>query len=819
MPVKDPSSRLATRLIFQDTRWCLADESAKRCGKDLIMICRAPQLILLALLITVSGVSSVSADVALRKGLGDLTGPWQLFVDDYLVARKTNVVRTYHRFKKHPGNPVLSPNKPWEGGRSYLYGTVLPNEEGRGYRMWYQGYNEKGNFGGRRGYVNAYATSKDGIHWEKPNLGIFRWRDSTANNIFLARKHSPGDDHNPQIIHTPWEKDPRKKYKMITFVYAANRKTRLDEGYWGSFSADGIHWTDMARNPVLPDGGDVGNFNWDAHRRTYMATVKIWATVPRGEGFRRCIGTTATKDFGAWPHPELVLVPDEIDDAMHPGRMGVQFYGLSSFAYESGYIGFLWIFRTGSGGQIYIQLVSSRDGINWIRVEPTNGRRPAALPNGPDGSWDAGCLFSSGHPVVEGDTIKLWYGAWDKDHRAPDSAITGRVGLATLRKDGFASLDAGNTTGLVTTRLLKGLGGRLHVNAVVRGGELRAEVLDADGTVLPGYGRAACKAVRGRGIEQRITWETHEELPVSKRPLKLRFVFNRASLYSFRAGPRVDVDDKSVHFRAFFDFEGDSGQVATDKATGDGSQQGRFHNNVTVTRDPANSQGESSLVFASDGKKLSTFQIVDTMNLGKNFTLATKVKTSVKRVTRLFSTYRGCDRPVAGELIFDFNPATGTVRFVANGQTVVGKCSIATSRYHHYAVTYDGGLVTLYFDGRQIGAGRLLSGTCYYDYANVGSVKERFNGPERKTVAGIYLSSDLRVGEDAAGKFEIFDRNLKPPGTTGPIITGPDEQLIGFADEILVTKRTLDAREIATLGRPKPPGPKKGDPDNQGRGR
>ena len=760
---------------------------------------RALVLVLLAMDLSVCLLDGADPPA---KALDDLTGPWQLFVDDYLIAEKTNVKRTYHPFTKFTGNPVLSPDRPWEGRRSYMYGTVLPNADGSGYRMWYQGYNERGNFGGLRGYVNAYATSADGIRWDKPNLGIFRWRDSTENNMFLARKHSPGDDHNPQIIHTPWETDPQKKFKMITYTYAANRDTSEDEGYWGSYSPDGIHWTDVEHNPVLKKGGDVGHFSWDAHQKRYMATVKIWTTVPRLDGLRRCIGITATEDFEHWPHPELVLVPDEIDDRMYPGKSGVQFYGLSSFAYESGYIGFLWIFRTGSGGQIYVQLVSSRDGIAWTRAEPTDGMRPAALPNGPDGSWDAGCIFSASHPLVEGDTIKLWYGAWDKDHRAPDPAITGRVGLATLRKDGFASLDAGENTGIVTTKLLKGLSGRLYVNCEAADGDLRAEVLDADGKVIPGYSRRDCRAIHRNGIEQAITWKGRRALPRSKQPLRLRFVLKRASLYSFRAGPLVDVDEESAVLKAFFDFEGDRGTSATDKATEDGHQRGRFHNHVSISRDPANAHGESCLVFTSDGETLSTFQIVDTMNLGKHFTLAARVKTGQQRRTRLFSTYRGCDQPVCGELIFDCDPAGGEVRFVANGQTVTAQCPIAVNRYHHYAVTYNAGEVKLYTDGKQVGSGRLRSGTCYYVYRDPKTVQECLNRLETETLAGIYLSSDLRVGEDAAGKFEILDRNLKPPGITGPVITGPDEQLIGFADDILVTRRTLGAAEIAALSKP-----------------
>ncbi|MDY0031340.1 MAG: hypothetical protein RBT84_05280, partial [FCB group bacterium] len=39
--------------------------------------------------------------------LGDLTGPWQLFVDDHLVAESSQLSRVWHAFEKHAGNPLL----------------------------------------------------------------------------------------------------------------------------------------------------------------------------------------------------------------------------------------------------------------------------------------------------------------------------------------------------------------------------------------------------------------------------------------------------------------------------------------------------------------------------------------------------------------------------------------------------------------------------------------------------------------------------------------------------------------------------------------
>ena len=77
-------------------------------------------------------VGPVQSPVRAAKSMSDLTGSWQLFVDDYLIATKTNVVRKYHPFKKHPANPVILPDKPWMD-HVVTSGVVLPNEDGKGY--------------------------------------------------------------------------------------------------------------------------------------------------------------------------------------------------------------------------------------------------------------------------------------------------------------------------------------------------------------------------------------------------------------------------------------------------------------------------------------------------------------------------------------------------------------------------------------------------------------------------------------------------------------------------------------------------------------
>lgn len=58
-------------------------------------------------------------------------------MDDHLIEEKRGVVRTYHPLEKHPANPVLGMTGSWGERRTTPYGTVLPGEDGHGYRIWY----------------------------------------------------------------------------------------------------------------------------------------------------------------------------------------------------------------------------------------------------------------------------------------------------------------------------------------------------------------------------------------------------------------------------------------------------------------------------------------------------------------------------------------------------------------------------------------------------------------------------------------------------------------------------------------------------------
>ena len=88
-----------------------------------------------------------------------ISGSRQLFIDNHIIDKISNLKRTLHQPIKYVGNPIIMPFSPCEGQSINIFGTVMYDEDI--YKMWYQGY-------GGSTYSAHYATSKDGIYWEKP---------------------------------------------------------------------------------------------------------------------------------------------------------------------------------------------------------------------------------------------------------------------------------------------------------------------------------------------------------------------------------------------------------------------------------------------------------------------------------------------------------------------------------------------------------------------------------------------------------------------------------------------------------------------------
>ena len=169
----------------------------------------------------------------------DVDSDRQLFLDDLWFHSKQGVELVFHT--PTSGEVAIQPEHPWE--RTLIHYSSVVYDQGL-FRMWYRGtdgnpWNIMPNGGGQT--FTCYAQSQDGIHWEKPKLGVFPHSGSTAKNII----GSPRDFMNVSVIVDPNEKPGSKsRYKMISRV----------NGITGFVSADGLNWDLSETNPLLSRG-------------------------------------------------------------------------------------------------------------------------------------------------------------------------------------------------------------------------------------------------------------------------------------------------------------------------------------------------------------------------------------------------------------------------------------------------------------------------------------------------------------------------------------------------------------------------------------
>jgi hypothetical protein len=499
----------------------------------------------------------------------------QLFADDELIESISDVFQVLNPGRKHPANPVMTPDRPWEGqvicgDQKVIYD---PNATGTDrFRMWYDML-LVGEWEADKDYPGPlYAHSEDGIHWEKPMLGVASLNGSTENNAVWAN-NSRGWMSNIGIADDPNEANPERRYKVLAFT-GTDEPELTRSGYTAHFSPDGIHWTPYEHNPVIADYDHVTTtevattiYNeqslnprpehpLDRHRYYCSMKYSSWQGPPRPNDFygymRRAAGLRHSEDFVNWSENHLILQADELDDILcrqtimenshmlrysQPEQHRRELYGMGLMPCGDILLGILWIFDpTGSNperslqdGPCHVQLAGSRDLTRWKRL----GERMPLLGPGEPGAWDCGVIYPSHRPIVVGDEIWLYYGGSNQGH-GTDTNVTGAVGLATWRLDGFVSINANRHTGTVTTRPVQFAGNRLLINAETNSGEIAVELLDGDGTPIAGFEVNDCVLFRGDDVAHQVKWRnTIGPGELEGRPVKLKFYMSASKLYSF----------------------------------------------------------------------------------------------------------------------------------------------------------------------------------------------------------------------------------------------------------------------------------------------
>lgn len=418
----------------------------------------------------------------------------QLFADDVLVAAADGLTRTLHPVTKHPANPLVVPDRPWEGHAVLLYGSVIPDPETGKLRMWYLAWGkhlEKPTF-------ICYAESVDGLKWTKPNLGLVEFEGSTDNNIVM-----PGWSQNV-VLHDPRDPDPARRYKAML---------RLN-GTRGFFSPDGLHWQDAGI--ILDQSYDATTVQWNPFDEKWIAMVKIFRDGKRARGYAE------STDFLNWSDTYYLGAADELD------QPGDEMYAIDVFPYESLLFGQLRMYHTATD-KVDIQLMTSRNGKQWNRAI----RTPFIPCADEKGSWDyANNAAAESPPVRMGDELWLYYSGRSTLH--DEVPNTGAIGVGTLRADGFFSMDAGPAGGVLTTVPLVLAGDTLCINADADGGEVRVEVLDEAGAVIPTYAASQCTAITENAIRIPVVWTEGGSLAsLAGQTVRLRFHMNDARFYAF----------------------------------------------------------------------------------------------------------------------------------------------------------------------------------------------------------------------------------------------------------------------------------------------
>jgi len=451
----------------------------------------------------------------------------QLFVDDFLIEQ-TSLVRTFHRAEYHPANPILSPTTTWEKRDSYADRTnthpnpaAMPFSDGvfydpkdRVFKMWYMGGYEENT---------CYATSADGIHWERPTLDVVR-----GTNIVMAGNRDSS---------TTWidanEPNPVRRYKMASW----------HDYYLEQFvSPDGVHWTKIGNSGYA---GDRTTFFYNPFRDVWVFSLR--SAQEAGARHRLYF---ETGDFGGGAHwrknePLLWIGADTADPRRRDYNIPTELYNLDCVAYESILLGLFTVFRGERPEREKPNDVCvgySRDGFHWARPD-----RDVFIPVSEQaGDWNwANVQSAGGCCLVVGDTLYFYVSG---RHGLPGTNLPDvcSTGLATLRRDGFVSMDHPGTArvervpppqlmpGTLITRPVRFSGTHLFVNAAAPAGELRVEVLDEAGKTIAPYTAATCVPVRGDSTCARVAWTGAPNLSaLANRPVRFRFQLTNGALYAF----------------------------------------------------------------------------------------------------------------------------------------------------------------------------------------------------------------------------------------------------------------------------------------------
>ena len=109
-----------------------------------------------------------------------------LFCHPWELQTVVHMRRTWNRPARVQMAPVLAPTEPWEGTSVATWGTAHYDPATRLFKLWYEAWNPD-----RPEPLDTpvcYATSTDGVTWDKPELGLFEWNTVTVHPVMTLQE-------------------------------------------------------------------------------------------------------------------------------------------------------------------------------------------------------------------------------------------------------------------------------------------------------------------------------------------------------------------------------------------------------------------------------------------------------------------------------------------------------------------------------------------------------------------------------------------------------------------------------------------------------
>ena len=448
----------------------------------------------------------------------------EIFVDYYLIDQLKGVQIALHELRDE--GPVLYFDNPWEGAFS-AYCTII-NDNGI-YRAYYRG-NPRYKDGSVK-EVTCYAQSEDGIHWEKPDLGIFKINGRLDNNVILADAAPVTHNFSPFLDRNP-DARPGKRYKALGGL--------SESGLIAYVSEDGIHWNNLQKGPVIigrKNDFDSQNVSfWSEEEQLYVCYYRTWVT-QNGKRYRSVARTTSS-DFIHWTNPVEMSFGDTLLEQIYTNQTSPYFRAphiyisvAARFMKNRQVISEEEAKRLSVNPNYYKDcsdaiFMTTRGGNNYDRTFMESFIRPGiGLQN-----WVSRSNYPALNIVQTGSEEMSVY--INQNYAQP----TAHLHRYSLRLDGFTSLSAGYEGGEVITKPFTFEGNELEINyATSAAGEIKFEILDAGGNVIPGFSLNDSNEIIGNEIKRIVSWNgTTDISKLTLMPIRLRIFLKDADLFSMK---------------------------------------------------------------------------------------------------------------------------------------------------------------------------------------------------------------------------------------------------------------------------------------------